>query len=72
MPVVPIFLRMGGLLSLPCKSLGPGLQNAQPNPAHSIANNKEVLYPRIPHTVVARPGASDHRDTSQMGEDECF
>lgn len=40
---------------------------AQPSPAHNIANNKEVLYPRIPHTVVARPGASDHRATSQIG-----
>lgn len=54
----------GELLSLPCKPLGPKLQNAQPSPQHR--NSREILYPRIPHTVVAGPGASDHRATSQI------
>lgn len=34
-PLSPICLIMGELLSLPCKPLGPRLQNAQPSPQHS-------------------------------------
>lgn len=53
------------LLRLPRKSLGPGLQT--PSLAHSIPTNEEVLCPTIPHTVVTRPGAGNHRATSQTG-----
>lgn len=51
------------LLRLPRKSLGPGLPT--PSLAHSIPTNEEVLCPTIPHTVVTRPGAKNHRATSQ-------
>lgn len=54
-----------GLLRLPCQSLGTGLYT--PSLAHSILTNEEVLCPTIPHTVVTRPGARDHRATCQSG-----
>lgn len=65
--VLVCFIMEGGCFSAcPASLWDPG--SKMPSPAHSIADSKEVLYQRISQTVVARPGASNHRATSQIEE----